>query len=388
MKIRNTRAIIIALTIIMSLGIYYSQMDGKYAYSMGAADFTDVAKDYWGYSYIDFSANHGVINGYLNPNGTYQFLSEKQVTREEAMTMLYRALTAAGKLKSEEDFSLEYTEVLNANKIAPWAGKYVAYGLKYKIITADELADFTDDSGLGIAAPREQVAVWTAKAVDKNLAPAYSLIYIDKDSISSDKLPYIDLLYRQGIMQGDDQKMFHPASGIKRAEFAAISNRVYSLVMADTYQVKNETQSCRGKIVSVDSIGGRIMMTQSDGTGRVIQVNPKTQIVIDGKLDYNGLGGISTGSNSVVAWGAFYGSGSNDTDNVMQLHIITKAQSRAGLIDEIKKINSSTSILKVTNPDKDSIYYILDEKSQTSGTLKEGQEISFIVDGVKILEIK
>jgi S-layer homology domain. len=358
-------------------------------YSMGAASFTDVTSNYWGYSYIDFSANHGVINGYLSPNGTYQFLPEKSVTREEAVCMLYRSLSAAGKLESQEDFSAEYADMLTANKIAPWADRYISYGLKYKIITEGELADFTDDNGYGIAAPRDQVAFWTAKAINKKLMPAYSLIYTDKDSISADKVPYIDLLYRQGIMQGDDTKMFHPASGIKRAEFAAISNRVYSLVMSDTYQIQKETQSYRGTIVSVDSVNNRIMMTQSDGTARMIQVNPKTQIVIDGKLNYNGLKGISTGSNVIVAWGAFYSTDNNSgTDSVMQLHIVTKTQSKAGLISKIDKIDSSTSLLQIENSDGDIIYYILDKNSQTSVTPKKGQEIHFISDGVKILELQ
>ena len=389
MKNWSKRAFTITLAVMVSLSLFHWQQGVLCSYSMGASDFTDVTKDYWGYSYIDFSANHDVINGYLSPDGTYQFLPEKSVTREEAMTMLYRALTAAGKLQSQDDFSTEYADLLKENKIASWASEYVAYGLKYKIITPEELAGFTDDSGLGVAAPREQVGEWTAKAIGKNLSPAYSLTYTDKDSISEDKVPYIDLLYRQGIMQGDDTKSFHPASGIKRAEFAAISNRVYTLVMSDTYQAEKEIQSYRGKIVSVDSVNNRLMMTQSDGTSRVIRINPKTEIVIDGKLNYNGISGINTGLNAVIAWGAFYDPDEGTADQgVLQLHIITKTQTRTGLLSEIEEINSSTSLIKIQNSNSDLIYYVLDENSQTAGSLKKGKEINFIADGVKILEIK
>lgn len=373
------------MAFLMGLGLLFFR-EGDGAYAMSAVDFTDVAADYWGYPYIDFSAGNGIINGYQSPNGSYRFLPENPVSREESMTMLYRALSAADKLKSTEDFSVDYAELFAENKIADWSKKFIAYGLKYELITASEIVDFTDDNGLGIPAPREQVALWTAKAMGRNLSPAYSLIYSDKDSISSEKLPYIDLLYRQGIMQGDDTKMFHPASNIKRAEFAAISNRVFESAKAGTYSVDKEIQSYRGNIVSVDSNQYKIMMTQSDGTGRVIQINPKTQIVINGKVNYNGLTGISTGSTAVVAWGAFYDESSSD-DNVLQLHVITKTQTRTGLLTGIEKLDDSTSLLEIENEDGDTINYVLDKNSRTDGTPRKGTEVTFIADGIKILEM-
>lgn len=370
--------LILAFAFGIGFGGFCSQ-GGNFAFAMGAVDFTDVNQDYWGYSYIDFSASNGIINGYQSPNGTYQFLPENSVTREEAMSMLYRALAAAGTLESTEDFSTDYEELFLENKIADWSEKYVSYGLKYGLIEEDELADFTDENGYGIPAPREQVAYWTAKALKKNLTPAYSLDYVDKDSISTEMLPYIDLLYRQGIMQGDDTKKFNPASGIKRVEFAAICNRVFELVKVNVYSIEKETQSYRGTIVSVDTINNKIMMTLSDGTNRVIQSNPKSQIVIDGKLEYNGIKGIKTGSVSIVAWGSF---------SELQLHIATKTQTRTGLLKDIEVIDDNTSILKIRNGDGNIIQYISDYNTKAATTLKQGKEVTFIADGVKILEIK
>ena len=374
------------LTFIIGLGMIPFH-GGNSVYAMSAVGFTDVPSSYWGYPYIDFSAGNGIINGYQSPDGTYRFLPEKSVTREEAMTMLYRALSAADKLKSTEDFSAEYVDLFTKDKIADWAKKYVAYGLKYKLITESEIADFTDDNGLGIAAPREQVALWTAKAMNRDLSPAYSLIYTDKDSISAEKVPYVDLLYRQGIMQGDDTKMFHPSNGIKRAEFAAISNRVFESAKTDSYIEAREVQSYRGTIISVDSYNNKIMMTGSDGTGSVIQINPKTQIVINGKVNYNGLAGIGTGTASIVAWGAFYDQSDPD-DDAFQLHVITKNQARTGLLTGIEKKDADTSILEIENEDGDTIYYVLDKNSRTDGTPQKGTEITYIADGIKILEIK
>lgn len=370
------------------IGLSFPSWNGENsAYAMTAGNFTDVAADYWGYPYIDFSAGNGIINGYPSPDGTYQFLSENSVTREEAIAMLYRALSAAGKLKSTEDFSEEYTDLFTENLIADWAEIYVAYGLKYELFTVDDLPGFTDENGLGIPALREEIALWTAKAMEGKLSPAYSLIYVDKDSISPEIVPYIDLLYRKGIMQGDDKMMFHPADGIKRVEFAAISNRVFEAAGSAVYSVEKEVRSYRGTVVSVDKFNSRIMMTQSDGSGIAIQINPKTQIVIDGKVNYNGLAGIDTGSAAVIAWGAFYDESSPNNDD-MQVHIITKTEARAGSIKDIEKADDNTSLLAIENGQGDTLYYVLDENSKTAKTPKNGNKVTFIADGIKILEMK
>ncbi len=383
---RGKRLAIIVMALIIGLGLF-SFPGEKFSYAMTAVDFGDVAANYWGYAYIDFAAERGIINGYPLADGSYRFLPENAVTREESMAMLYRALSAADELKSTDDSSAEYTDLFAENKIADWAKTYVAYGMKYALITEEELRDFTDENGRGIPAPREQVALWTAKAIERPLSPAYSLIYIDKDSISAEKLPYIDLLYRQGIMQGDDTKMFHPASSIKRAEFAAISNRVFALAEAELYSIDKEIQSYRGTVVSVDSYNSKLMMTQSDGTGRVIQINPKTQIVINGKVNYNGLAGVSMGTTAIVAWGAFYNENNPKVD-ALQLHVITKTQTRTGLLTGIENLDSSTSLLQIENSDKDTIYYILDKNSRTEKTPRKGTEVTFLADGIKILEMK
>jgi hypothetical protein len=387
MKTLRKRIGTLMTAFLIGLGLLF--VPGNSVYGMGASDFTDVSADYWGYSYIDFSANRGIINGYLSDDGTYQFRPENPVSKEESTAMLYRALNAAGKLKSNEDYTEEYTELFEEHKIAEWAQVYVAYGLKHGLITEAEISGFTDEAGLGIAAPREQVALWTAKAMERNLAPAYSLIYKDKDIISAENTAYVDLLYRHGIMQGDDKKLFNPTDGIKRAEFAAICNRVYESANSERFSVEKEAQSFRGTIVSVDLYSNKIMMTQSDGTSRMIQIEPKTQIVIDGRVNYNGLRGIKTSSTAIIAWGAFYDpNGLNPEDKVLQLHVTTNIKTMSGLLAGIERIDSETSILEIENRDEDRIYYVMDKESLSDGTLKKGKQVTFIADGIKILEIK
>lgn len=359
------------------------------AYGLGAADFTDVKKDYWGYSFIDFAAGKGIINGYPDPKGTYYFAPEAKVSKEEAMSMLYHALSAAGELESKDDFSPEYESLFLEHQIATWAQKYVAYALKYKLVSKEELTGFTDDKGYGLPATREEVAVWTGKALDKGVAPAYSLDYVDKDNISAAAMPYVDLLYRQGIMQGDNTKMFHAESSIKRVEFAVICNKVFDLYASDNYKIDKEVQSYRGTILSVDIINHKVTMSQSGGAAKVIQINPKTNILIDGKVGYNGMKDIPSNVVAVIAFGTFHNEkeGGRGTE-ALQLHIVTKTQARVGLLSDTEKINQDISILTIKNAAEEEIYYVLDQHSTVLSTLQKGKEVTFITDGVKILEIQ
>ena len=69
--------------------------------SAAAVTFTDVTGNYWAYGDIDFAAQKGIVNGYDAAGGTHVFYPENQVSYEEAATMLYRALGAAGRLRTD-----------------------------------------------------------------------------------------------------------------------------------------------------------------------------------------------------------------------------------------------------------------------------------------------
>lgn len=96
---------------------------------------------------------------------------------------------------------------------------------------------------LGNPAPRLAVAIWTAKALDKQAAGAYYLPFTDASQIDDASAKYVDMLYRHGIMKGswqpDGTVAFQPSAGVKRSEFAAISNRVFNNAGAE-YDITKE----------------------------------------------------------------------------------------------------------------------------------------------------
>ena len=222
-------ALLIALLVLGTISISdFSTGQNRVYAATGASAFIDLHASHWGYSYVDFAAINGIITGYATPDGRFVFKSENPVSKEEALAMIYRALGASGKLLSIEDFSSDYQAALDEGEISSWARKFVAYGLKYNIVTLEELESFNAESGAGLSASREQTAVWTAKALGGKLMQTNTLLYGDLDQISTASLPYVDLLFRLNIMKGDNQGRFMPNASIKRVEFAAVTNRIFT----------------------------------------------------------------------------------------------------------------------------------------------------------------
>ncbi len=381
-----------ALIALLIIGIgSFANLSGngsKVYAATGAAAFIDLSKDHWGYAYVDFAAINGIINGYATGDGRFKFLPENPVSKEEAIVMIYRALGASGKLQSIEDFTSEYQSVMDESRIAAWARKFVAYGLKYNMVSIEELKTFTTAEGLGIPALREQAGVWTAKAIGKNLMPAYTLPYTDVADISAEALPYIELLYRTGIMKGDNQGRFLPDANIKRVEFATIANRIFTAAGTETGDTGKETASYRGNISSVDVPAGKLVLTISGGQNQPLFINSKTRIVKDGKVLYNGLKDLVTGTQVIVGYGAFCRNNlEQSAESGMQIQIQTKPILYKGTISSLKIMDSQNTIIVIQNPEKDMIFYMMNGSTVKMSQLSVGQSVDFICDGVKILEI-
>lgn len=364
-----------------------------------SVQFKDVPQTYWGAEYIKFSASKSIIKGYQQNDGTYIFAPESAVTYEEAATMLYRALNAAGDLQSTQDLQSEYASILTENKIADWAKPTVSYCLKNGIIDQSDLAVFTDDQGNGQKAPRLQVAIWAAKAMNKQITAAYSLPYSDVESITEKDLPYIDMLYRQGIMKGslhaDGTTAFLPQDGVKRAEFAAISNRIYDAMnsakaagTSGNYDVAKETADYRGQVLSVDAAKSSIQMKDSvSGLTRSIYIAPDAVLLVNGEVISSGVTGIKSsveGKTIIVSTLA-----GNAGTPIKQVHIDTQPSSLKGTIKSVDSVGTN-KIIGVALEDKSAqnTYYLQDAKTTSTATLTTGTMIQFIADGIHLVEIK
>ncbi|NLY71615.1 MAG: S-layer homology domain-containing protein [Clostridiales bacterium] len=336
-------------------------------------DFIDVSDNYWGKDFIDFASEIGIIAGYPVDGDRYKFMPEANVTKEESLQMIYKAVTNSG-LRKTYDIGSKYEDLLASNMIGEWAWECVSFGLEFDIINKDELAGFRDDFGRSMPASREEVARWTARAIDRKLMPATSLDYIDKDNISKENLVYVDLLHRMSIMIGDNLGKFNAKDSIRRVEFAVICTRVYDLAESP-YNIDAENRSYQGVITGIDKESGKIFLKQLDGSVRLIDYEKNAQFIIDGVTEYN-IDKIPRDSNLIIAWGPYN-----------QIHINTEVMLAEARVQNINSLDSSCSELALRLPDGNIVYYFTDRETFFINEIKKNDDIIFIADGIIIIEI-
>lgn len=334
--------------------------------------FLDVPSDHWAKEDIAFAAEKGIVNGYHQAwTDTYTFAPESAVSYEEAATMLYRALASAGEIAGDAGQAAlieQYKDVLDQNNIADWAREYVAYLLDRGIIAGDELASFVVGEATGVPAPRMTVAVWTAKALGKDSAPVHYLPYADKSLINDEQAGYVDTLYRYGIMKGslnlDGSVTFNGNDGVKRSEFAAIANRVYRV-------------QTMGNNISADIFsyaGEQIANVRYDRAADVIVGGEKSGLTAEK----------AAADAAVVAGMAMPG------DMTAQIHFSADPVAGTGKIKAIDKLSDEITRVAITVGNAE-IYYIIDSNTVYVGNqsvVKVGASISYIADGVKLIEIQ
>lgn len=367
-SVKKSIAIFMTAILITGTGLV---MHGVEAHA--AASFMDIPANYWAKNEIAFAAEKGIVNGYEAGNGTYIFQPENAVSYEEAATMLYRSLEAAGRLKPYEaqtdasgaivTLEAKYNDVLNSANISSWAREYVAYCIENEIIDKDELSTFVNSqTKLGNPAPRLDVAVWTAKALDKNIAGVVNLPYTDASLIDDESAAYVDMLYRHGIMQGslmlDGTVAFQPKSGVKRSEFAAIANRVFNNANLG-YDEAKETFNYITDANNSFYEGARIRIMAGLGTKMI------------GKYE-----------QGVVVSGMTFAKG--DTP---QAHYVGAPEKKSGTVVSAETLASN--IMKVViSVNGEDIAYLFDSDTVNTAKIKSGTKVTFIADGVKLIEVK
>lgn len=343
-------------------------------------NFRDVDSSHWAQSSIDFAVDKGIVKGYYDEySKIYTFLPEKAVTYEEAGVMLWRALNAANIIsdisdEKKADLLEKYQSELDGDQIAQWAQLSVADLVDREIIELSELKLFVGAANIGNSAPRTTVARWTAKALNRGLAGVYYLPYTDAAQISASDRPYIDMLYRQGIMKGslqmDGTTAFLPNAGVKRCEFAAIANRVY--------ENKSSSYDYTKDIYSYDK----------SAQLSSLYMGSKVNILKNGTEATSGNGGslssYLSGATSFVISGI-----ATDENETPQIHIDTIPASGNGTIKSKETIsNSSKKVTKVgIAVDGVTFYFLSDNSTSGDATLSKGQNVKFLADGVWLVEL-
>lgn len=224
MKCRRLTAAWLALVFALSLWV---------TPALAASDFTDV-DGHWAEEYIADMTKAGLFTGYedgsFRPNNT--------LSAAEALTLCAR--TAVQVYSLDTDDVDEMTEVWEAELDAllgsgySWFIDEAAVALEAGILTWSDLSALVKAGSLGSALSKEQFSVYIVRAMGLNTAAqsldSYVLGFMDSSSVSDDAAPYVYLLCNCGVLTGDEDGNFNPASALTRAVSATMLSRALDYV--------------------------------------------------------------------------------------------------------------------------------------------------------------
>ena len=173
--------------------------------------FTDVTRGFWFLQSVVDAFELGLMKG----NADATFLPEGSVTLAEAVTMAARIHSI---------YSNGSEQFRSASKGEEWYQPYADYALENGLLSASLYR-----GGLERAATRVEFAEILAASLPEQALPAINAVAdgsIPDISMTDACAPFVYLLYRAGILAGDDSGAFQPRSNITRAEAAAIVSRM------------------------------------------------------------------------------------------------------------------------------------------------------------------
>lgn len=222
------------------ISVYSMQETEKVFYGMEGApallkniDFSDVkAPGTWAREAIYEVGALEIVKGY----GNGIFGRTNGVTKEEAIAIIYRAAgrETDAQMMAEIIDNMRSREEKNTNALAMWSDGYLQLAANEGLISAKDLEDafssnqdITNRDFFNRRAPaqRQELAYWISSVLD--LEPIYGQQKIFnnfRDWMDADphKIPYIETVLVENIMNGEGNGYFRPTGHVTREQLAQI----------------------------------------------------------------------------------------------------------------------------------------------------------------------
>ena len=202
--------------------------------SVYAATFADMNQAPWAgaEASINKAASLGLVVGETRNGKTY-FRPRDSVSLSESCQLAYKLLIQTGKAKADDSITQKWTPIMNAYGIQSWAYPAVSYCLENGILATSNLSGFMKN-GSNLPATREQAATILGRALTKGVssytANETTTTFLDNSSISTEAKPYVALLKRVGVVNGDDSNNFNPKKTLNRTETAVLVTNLYGVL--------------------------------------------------------------------------------------------------------------------------------------------------------------
>ena len=202
--------------------------------SVYAATFADMNQVPWAgaEASINKAASLGLVVGETRNGKTY-FRPRDSVSLSESCQLAYKLLMQTGKAKADDSVTQKWTPIMNAYGIQSWAYPAVSYCLENGILATSNLSGFMKN-GSNLPATREQAATILGRALTKGVssytANETTTTFKDNSSISTEAKPYVALLKRVGVVNGDDSNKFNPKQTLNCTETAVLVTNLYGVL--------------------------------------------------------------------------------------------------------------------------------------------------------------
>lgn len=202
--------------------------------SVYAATFANMNQAPWAgaEASINKAASLGLVVGETRNGKTY-FRPRDSVSLSESCQLAYKLLIQTGKAKADDSVTQKWTPIMNAYGIQSWAYPAVSYCLENGILATSNLSGFMKN-GSNLPATREQAATILGRALTKGVssytANETTTTFLDNSSISTEAKPYVALLKRVGVVNGDDSNKFNPKKTLNRTETAVLVTNLYGVL--------------------------------------------------------------------------------------------------------------------------------------------------------------
>lgn len=252
-----------------------------------AAGFTDTA-GHWAKTYIDELSQKGKIQGY--DDGTFK--PDAQVTNLETLVFASRLCMDSGAPVSQisSKWNARVKELMKGG--SDWAYQNLAVCLEAGIVSESELSQLVSSGQINKAASRQDLALYTARAMQLGPAAAtlqdVSLTFQDADDVASRNRSSVYLLAKLKVVEGMENNQFQPKGPVTRAQVAAILSRAMAYMQTNGLEAEFADYTSYpfqvGTAVSCEADGESYLLTLRDAKGETqkIRVPSKTPFYQDG----------------------------------------------------------------------------------------------------------
>ena len=368
--------------------------------AFAAITFKDVDSKFWGYEYINFVSERGLMIGDTSGN----FRPNDLIDKFQAAMVLARisGFKYSGMTQTEQQYyDRAYEKNKNllsqySNKFSRWnksSDREVAFLLEKEILTVEDLNQFVVEMENGQerirALSREEAAMFITKVLGQNqeaLSSSFNFKFADDNTMNPQYKPYIYYLHSKGIFIPDENNNFNPKGGVTRAIIATILKRVLTLDEISTDIIDDDTPLSNG-MVNITSIVGTVdeyyaqvnalQVILNDGTKIIYPLSKELSIYIDGFLKpitdlKKGMGFSAVLNDSSIvsmvvssAPAKPIGNGANENENTSNNQTNqnnqgtqnTSSQEISGVVTSVSSIYKTISIKAVTKDNNDSVVF-------------------------------